>query len=72
MRAAANWTQVAQAPQPPGHFRAAPFQDIVFAPSDPSVVYAATEGYLVYRSADAGATWTLMANVRRDVLNAIP
>ena len=68
----ATSAQVGQAPQPPGHFREAPFQDIVFAPSDPTIVYAATEGYLVYRSNDAGASWTLMANVRRDVLNAIP
>jgi photosystem II stability/assembly factor-like uncharacterized protein len=57
---------------PPGHFRDPPFHDIVFAPSDPSVVYAATEGYLLYKSTDAGATWTLMANIRAEVLNDIP
>lgn len=36
--------------------------DIVFAPSNSSVVYLATQGYLVYRSADAGATWSLPTN----------
>ena len=68
----ATWTEVAAAPQPPGHMREAPFHDIVFAPSDPNIVYAATEGYLVYKSTDAGATWTLMKNVRADVLNVQP
>ena len=60
------------APQPPGYFRQAPFQQIVFAPSDPRIVYAVTEGYLVYRSANSGATFELMANVRAEVLNVQP
>ena len=63
---------VATAPQPPGHSRLAPFHDIVFAPSDPKVVYAATEGYLVYRSTNGGASFTLMKNVRADMLNVQP
>ena len=49
-----------------------PFREIEFAPSDPSIVYAETDGYLLYRSDDAGATWRLVANVRADVLNAVP
>jgi photosystem II stability/assembly factor-like uncharacterized protein len=47
-------------------------QGIVFAPSAPDTVYAVTRGYLVYRSLDGGATWSLRRNVRADVLNAIP
>ena len=42
--------------------------DIEFSVSNPSVVYAATEGYLVYRSDDGGVTWSLVADVRGDVL----
>ena len=63
---------ITTAPQPPGHFRQAPFQQIVFAPSDPRIVYAVTEGYLVYRSENSGATFELMANVRAEVLNVQP
>jgi hypothetical protein len=47
-------------------------QEIQFAPSAPDTVYAVTRGYLVYRSTDAGLTWTLRRNVRADVLNAGP
>ncbi len=43
--------------------------DIVFAPSNSSIVYVATEGYLVYKSIDAGATFSLIKNIRADVLN---
>ena len=63
---------VVTAPQPPGLSRPAPFREVQFAPSDPSIVYAETDGYLVYRSDDAGATWRLMANVRDEVLNVQP
>ena len=49
-----------------------PFREIEFAPSDPNVVYAEADGYLLYRSDDAGATWRLVANVRADVLNVVP
>ena len=49
-----------------------PFREIQFAPSDPSIVYAEADGYLLYRSDDAGASWRLVANVRADVLNAQP
>ena len=48
------------------------FEDVVFAPSDPSVVYAATTGLLVYRSVDGGASFTLMRNIRSEVLNVVP
>lgn len=68
----ATSTLVATAPQPPGHPRAAPFQQIAFAPSDPTVVYAATEGCLLFKSVDSGATWAQVANLRQDVLNAVP
>jgi photosystem II stability/assembly factor-like uncharacterized protein len=44
------------------------FDDIGFAPSAPSVVYAATEGYDVYRSEDAGASFRLLTNLRQSVL----
>ena len=49
-----------------------PFREIVFAPSDPSVVYAETDGYLLYRSDDAGITWRFVVNVRDEVLNVQP
>lgn len=42
--------------------------DVEFAPSDPTVVYAAAEGYHVYRSADGGLTWALVASLRGSVL----
>ena len=48
------------------------FEDVVFAPSDPSIVYAATTGLLVYKSVDAGASFTLMRNIRFEVLNVAP
>ena len=63
---------IATAAQPPGYSDPARFQQIAFAPSDSSVVYAVTGGYLVYRSTDSGASFALMANVRSDVLNAQP
>lgn len=47
-------------------------KEIVFAPSDPNIVYAETDGYVLYRSDDAGLTWRLVANVRDDVLNMQP
>ena len=40
--------------------------DIEFASSNPSVVYAAAEGYDIYKSTDAGATFTLLVNLRSD------
>ncbi len=42
--------------------------DFEFAPSEPRVVYAATRGYEVYRSDDAGDTWRLLVNLRASVL----
>ena len=48
------------------------FEDVVFAPSDPTVVYAATTGLLVYKSTDGGASFVLMKNIRSEVLNALP
>ena len=47
-------------------------RDIVFAPSNPSVVYAETDGYILYRSDDAGLTWRLLVKGREQVLNAQP
>lgn len=44
--------------------------DIVFAPSDPSVVWLIAEGYLLYKSTDNGASFTLTKNLRSGVLNA--
>jgi photosystem II stability/assembly factor-like uncharacterized protein len=44
-------------------------EDIEFAASDPQVVYAAARGLHVYRSADAGATWTRVASLRQDVID---
>jgi hypothetical protein len=48
---------------------AASINDVVFAPSDPSIVYVATEGYLIYKSTDAGQSFSLMENIRNNVLN---
>lgn len=47
-------------------------REIVFAPSDPNIVYAETDGYVLYRSDDAGLTWRLVINVRDEVLNIQP
>jgi hypothetical protein len=44
--------------------------DIVFAPSDPTVIWLIADGYLLYKSSDSGATFTLIKNLRSDVLNA--
>ena len=63
---------VVAAPQVEALGGLSPFREIEFAPSDPSVVYAEADGYVLYRSDDAGATWRLVANVRADVLNAVP
>jgi len=55
------------------------FTDIVFAPSDPNIVYAittgtypSTSGYNLYKSTDAGESFIKIANLRDDVLNVIP
>ena len=42
--------------------------DVVFAPSDPSVVYAIMVGYDLYKSADSGKTFIKLINLRDDVL----
>ena len=47
----------------------AKIDDIVFAPSDPTIVYVAATGYLLYKSTDSGASFTLMKNIRSGVLN---
>ena len=47
-------------------------REIVFALSDPNVVYAEIDGYVLYRSDDAGLTWRLVVNVRDEVLNVRP
>jgi len=48
------------------------FDDIVFAPSNDNIVYAVTKGYLLYKSEDGGITFSLIKNIRKDVLNVIP
>lgn len=40
------------------------FDDIVFSPTDPGIVYAAGDGYRVYRSDDAGETFSQIADLR--------
>jgi photosystem II stability/assembly factor-like uncharacterized protein len=47
----------------------AKIDDIVFAPSDPTIVYIAATGYLLYKSTDSGASFTLLKNIRSHVLN---
>ncbi len=42
--------------------------DIEFAPSNPDIVYVAEEGYNIYRSSDGGSTFTLVSNLRTDVM----
>jgi hypothetical protein len=44
--------------------------DIVFAPSDPSVVYAIMVGLDLYKSTDSGNTFTKLLNLRDDVLES--
>ncbi len=44
--------------------------DIEFAPSNPRVVYLATEGYHIYKSTDSGKTWARLISLRGDgILN---
>lgn len=47
-------------------------REIVFSPSHPNVVYAEADGYILYRSDDAGLNWRLVVRGRDDVLNAQP
>ncbi|MCG8413817.1 MAG: hypothetical protein MI746_06305 [Pseudomonadales bacterium] len=47
----------------------AQIHDIVFAPSDPTIVYVATEGYFIYKSIDGGNSFTPLGNLRQSVLN---
>ena len=44
-------------------------EDIEFAASDPNIVYAACEGLDIYKSMDAGSTWTKLINLRSDIIN---
>ena len=46
--------------------------DLVFAPSNPSIVWAITQGYVLYKSTNGGASFTLISNLRDDVLSANP
>lgn len=46
--------------------------EIVFAPSDSTIVWLINEGYAVYKSTDSGATFSLIKNLRSDVLNTNP
>ncbi len=38
--------------------------DVEFAPSKPSVVYLATEGYHIYKTTDSGTTWSRLISLR--------
>lgn len=44
-------------------------EDIEFALSNPNVVYAACEGFDIYKSTDAGSTWTKLINLRSEIIN---
>ena len=46
--------------------------DLVFAPSNPSIVWAITQGYVLYKSTNGGASFTQISNLRDEVLNANP
>jgi hypothetical protein len=43
--------------------------DIEFATSSPDTVYLATEGFDIYKSTDAGTTWTFLINLRSAIIN---
>ncbi|HEY0705587.1 MAG TPA: hypothetical protein VGG33_02260 [Polyangia bacterium] len=43
-------------------------EDIEYAPSNPYVVYATVRGLRVFKSGDAGKTWTPVGNLRADVI----
>ena len=47
-------------------------REIVFSQSNPNIVYAETDEYILYRSDDAGITWRLLVKGREQVLNAQP
>ena len=46
--------------------------DIVFAPTNPSIVYAIGIGYDLYKSTDSGDSFSKLVNLREDVLEEIP
>ena len=43
--------------------------DVVFAPTNPNIVYVIQNGFIFYKSTDAGESFTKMINLRDDVLN---
>ncbi len=45
--------------------------DIVFAPSNPDIVYIITEGYYFYRSTNGGENFRKIKNLRSEVLDVI-
>ena len=47
-------------------------REIVFSQSNPNVVYAEADGYILYRSDDSGLSWRLLVKGRDEVLNAQP
>lgn len=47
-------------------------EDIAFAPSNSDIVYAIQIGYILYRSDNGGESFTLVKNIRQDVLNIQP
>ncbi len=44
-------------------------EDIEFSLSDPNIVYAACEGFDIFKSEDAGSTWTKLINLRSEIIN---
>ena len=46
-------------------------ENIVFAPSDPCIVYVSTRGYRVYKSIDCGNSFSLIANLRNIIQQTV-
>ena len=46
-------------------------EDVVFDPSNSGIVYAIVDGYVMYKSTDAGETFSKVKDIRNEVLNTI-
>jgi hypothetical protein len=44
-------------------------EEIVFAPSDPSIVFVTADGLEVYRSDNGGRSFRQLVNIRAELLN---
>ena len=44
-------------------------EDIAFASSDPNLIFISAVELLIYKNTDPGQKFTLIANLRNDVLN---